>query len=524
MSLRRSTIFVSAILALFLISPNIPAQSILQKANLYSYAEDLTFVSRGPRFGQIAVLQGHEVFGVPMFGRAQAKKLFDLRNVPSQYSTGIAFVESMGLYVVNDPLQKTPLYFVHDSGQLISVRQIQYPTGYQPEHLEGLTYIPFDAPSYWNHLVMVAVDPGSIQRRLLVINLDSQVVSEIPLDLSGASAVGVAFQPPNRLLVTAAIEWQSALALSITALDFAGNILAGPTVVNDTGRFYEGVVCSLDGRVYLAGEGGKLLALGYDLDRQPSADRTYMKTLGLTNPRGLTWDSDRDQHIFSHRRLEASTVELTAVPFDLRGIASTAPLPQEFKLSWSLSFLPDLHLIAMPRRGFCPLCSIGLFTSDGGLAGTVDLSGLDLGPANAISYIPSTHQFVATFPPSKNLYVVSFEGSLVRTIDLTSTLLSGPAAVTFFNPTHPTGGQFLILESPGGGVPTGTHRAIVTDFYGGVLAEFDYLDTLGVWFPGGISEITTGPFSGAFSVLDQRGGWLTVFRLNALVSGRSGRW
>lgn len=79
-------------------------------------------------------------------------------------------------------------------------------------------------------------------------------------------------------------------------------------------------------------------------------------------------------------------------------------------------------------------------------------------------------------------------------------------AATFFNPAHPSGGQFLVIDGP-------TNTAVVTDFAGAVLDKFSIRDTLGLLTPTAVTAITTTRDAGAFAISNGENSELVVFRL-----------
>jgi hypothetical protein len=58
------------------------------------------------------------------------------------------------------------------------------------------------------------------------------------------------------------------------------------------------------------------------------------------------------------------------------------------------------------------------------------------------------------------------------------------------------------------------HRAIITDFDGNLLGEFDYRDRPGVLSMTDVAAVTTGPQAGSFSLVNFDTSALVVFTLD----------
>ena len=101
------------------------------------------------------------------------------------------------------------------------------------------------------------------------------------------------------------------------------------------------------------------------------------------------------------------------------------------------------------------------------------------------------------------LTVLTRKGEVVSKIDLSQKVpkFSGFA---FFNPSHPSGGQFIFLNTMDGG-------PLITDFDGNPLGTFKQRELAIV--SSNISAITTGADAGAFAILDSGNSELVVFRL-----------
>lgn len=488
------------------------AQTVVGRARLGNSTEDITFVNKGLYKDSIAVVDGTEIVIIPA-GRVKAKDAnavapFKLPlNQLNIAPRGLAYVESESLFVYNDPAQRGKLFFCSETGAAATPRTIQYQAGFFPGHVEGLDYIPANSPSYPDHLVMGAVEfleTGETVSRLEIIRRDGVVVAEVipaaqPAD--GNFVVGVAFQSPNRLVV-------SYTDASMDVLDFNGNVLASPAVPANINGF-EGLDELGDGSIAAAGHDEGLLVF-YDKNfvRTPASDRGYQIGFGISQLQGLAWNTSTSQHVVG--RLNPSA--LYNVPADFSAASPFVDTAAAgFNNTRKMTYLPAEQKTAVvsvaPR-------SLLLYDNGGNLVETIDLSpaavGPGLGSPNGVAYIPSTNQFAVRFNgpggEQRRIRIIARTGGApVRTIDL------GPGSSTiiglaFFNPSHPSGGQFLLNVSPG--------RLLVTDFNGNFISEFNARVKLDVMIAGDLSSITTGPQAGAFAILDIDNAAVVVFSLD----------
>jgi hypothetical protein len=159
--------------------------------------------------------------------------------------------------------------------------------------------------------------------------------------------------------------------------------------------------------------------------------------------------------------------------------------------------MPDAHLsaVALRRRGTEP-AQIALYESGGSLREVIDASAIGgLGRPASIDYVPRTREFVLIeSTQTDKLKFLTRDGVLAREIDLALDV----AALAYFNPRHPSGGQFLII----GVDDADAYRAVVTDFAGKPISEFDPRKELGLTFVADVSAVTLGPLTVAFAALE----------------------
>jgi uncharacterized protein YjiK len=476
---------VTAAFALLLL-PTIHAQSVkvLQRARLGNQTEDITYIPNGPLAGNVALIDGYDVFGIH---RGQKPRtLFDVRELGIRISPrGIAYMPSEDLFATNDGLEVSLLFLVDANGAPQGTRTIQYLNGFLPDFNEGLAYIPKSSGVFPDDLILATNSFSLNEARLEVMERDGLVVDEIiPTGFNYITAV--AFHAPDRILVSAADN-------QIWDLDFNGNVVGGPVAIDGIDDI-EGLVQLPTGDIAAAAyDAGKLFFFDKNLRRLQGKDRNYKIGVGVSAPWGITWNSDTNQYLVSSTAGLPQTPQIVAIPETLKSATQVVNLAADgFDGRQKLTYLPGKHLIAATVR---PSHAIVLFDNQGNQVGQIGVSAF--GRPNAICYIPSTKQFVVQFLETPlQLSILDRTGGLVRTIDLSSTALDTIFSVAFFDPHDPSGGRFLVL----GG--TNSNLALVTDFAGNVKREFNYRDALGVISASDVAAITTGPRKGAFSLVD----------------------
>ena len=527
--LLRHSVF-AAIIALYFLTAATPAnsQTVINSSRIGGYSEDITFVTSGALKDKIVILDGFDIFAVENKKKPTGAmdKVFDVK-VPEidVFPNGIAYVASEDLFVLNQNVHTNKLYFFDQSGAYKGRRDIQYLNpAYLPGHLEGLAYIPPSSPFFPDHLVMVVLDDlAGGPQRIEIMRRDGVVEAELyrpdwPASFtSDAGIAGVSFLAPNRLLVTTYDN-------NIWTLDFSGNIVSGPVTLAANSGF-EGIIQLGDTNIAVVDYPQKLLFLDSSLNRLPDKDRNDLIGLDLNRPGGIAWNSDTNRLLIKHDdNLPVSAGGgIAAVPTTLDSAAQIVSLSADI-IRRRLTYLPDEHLIAtLQVSGPAADRAILLYNNDGTFNSQVSLSptslGFNPGQPVALTYIPVTHEFVINFNGGtgdqplerRSLRVLSRAGTLVRTIDLTSTGTTGVGGLDFFN--FGSGDRFIILGSAG--------RAFVTDLNGNsrnsngaLFGEFNSRVKLGLISRADIAAITTGPLAGAFAVVDPQNGEVVIFRLD----------
>ncbi len=511
MTQKRLVSFAAGLLVIAFAVSESRAQTVVQRKRLGNNSEAIAGIHSGPLARNIAIMDGTDVraFSNEGLGNAPARKLFSVLGLAVNIEPrGIAYIDTQQRFVFDDPTQINTLFLSDNHGKAQGTINITRLGGFTPDHVEGLVSLPPTAASFPNDLIEVAISFGSTSTtsRLEVIDPSSgNVVAEIFPQVFSADPdpfdfiTGVGFESPNHLLVGTVDGglWQ---------IDFSGNPLAGPITFSGVADL-EGVAQLDSNRIAVASyDAGKVMFLDGNLNPLVGQDRNYLIGFGLSISRGVAWNSDTGRHLVSFpgaAPVPANAAQVISLAprfgtetrvVDLTGVVSPT----------ALSYLPDEHRIAVAQVGCSPNCLILLYDNSGNLVDQVPVgSGL-----RAMDYIPTTKQFAARSGGSPTtLLFFSRAGALVNSIDLSATGIDAIQGIAFFNPSDPTGGEFLLLSS------VTTHQMFVVDFNGNLRAQFDYRGTLAVVTAEDVAAITTGPLAGAFSLVSSDTSEIVVFRL-----------
>lgn len=506
---------------------DVNAQTTVNRARIGGYAEDITFVSSGALKGQLVMMNGYELFSVELAKKGALNRVCKLDNPElDQFVNGFTFVPTEGLFVMNNAPHPDKLFLFDHACGFKGTRPIQYlDANYRPGHIEGLAYIPNDAPVFPDHLIMVVWDAlGASDVRLEIMRRDGVVVAEIhrpdwPAALLADGGLGdVVYLAPNRLLLSAFHPD------SLWIIDFNGNIVSGPlpTGADGTG---EGIVRLDDGRLVATAYPQSLLLFDKNLNRQPQDDRHDIIGVNLNVPSGIAWDSDANRLLVTHDATLTLQSRVSGLSTALNAATPIVDL-NPFVFTRQTAYLPADDLIAVLRFGGQNERAILLFNTDGTLNSQVSLSpaslGQNFGQPLALAYLPLTDEFVVGFTgvagqgpvlERLRLRVISRTGTLVRTIDLAATGTAGINGLDYFEDPQGGGGRLLLLGSFG--------RMIVTDLDGNsrkpdgaLFGEANVRIKFGLITRNDVAAITSGPLAGAFAVVDSNGGEVVIFRLN----------
>jgi len=469
---------------------------VLQRARLGNQTEDITFVTNGPRADYVAIVDGFQVGGVHSGKRPRS--LFDLHALGIRVAPrGITYMASEELFSITDGLEVNTLFLADSRGRPEGTRPIQYLNGFVPDFLEGLAYIPENSAHFPDHLILAANSFSLNQAFLEIMERNGVVVDQIAIDPSITTYItGVAFHAPDRILVSSGnLIWD---------LDFNGNVIVGPITIDNVSDI-EGLVQISNGDIAAADyQAGELFFFDQNLNRLQNLDRSYKIGINVSVPAGVTWNTDTNQYLVAHAAGLPQTPEIVSIPPSLNKATQVVNLAADgYGGRQDLAYLPDKHLIAATVGASQQI----VFFNNGGVqVGQIDVSAF--GIPNNIDYIPTKKQFAVTFQSAPLVIdILDTKGNFVRSIDLSSTPLDGISCFAFFNPSDPSGGQFLVL----GG--SNANLALLTDFLGNVQGEFNYRAALGSINPVDVTAITTGAQKGAFSLMDVGNAEMVVFNV-----------
>ena len=512
------------LLVLFL-PVELTAQTVVSRARLGGYAEDITFVTTGALKDKVVMTNGYELYATEVGKKGVLTRVCKIDHPEmDQFANGFTFVQSEGLFVVNNSPHPNKLFFFDQNCASKGTRTIQYlNSSYRPEHLEGMAYIPQSSSVFPDHLMMTTWDTlAAGPLRIVIVRRDGVQVAEIArTDWPEQFEFGlgdVTFLAPNRLLVSIYHDD------SLWIMDFEGNIVSGPLPTGGAIGMGEGVIQISDGRVVASSYPQSLLVFDKNLNRQPPDDRHDVIGLNLNLPHGIAWDSDANRFLVLHDTL------VTLGPGGISGLgttlASSTPVIDlsAFPFTRSTVYLPQEDIVAILRQAPGNQRAIVLFNINGTLNSTISLTpaslGQNLGQPIGFAYLPGSDEFVVAFngaPPNQGLErqrlrVISRAGALVRTIDISGTGTGGVGALEYFQDPQSAEDRLMLLS---GG------RVIITDLNGNsrnadgfLLGEFNNRVKFGLITRSDIAAITSGPFAGFFAISDGSGGEVVIFKLN----------
>src|SRR5256885_681024 len=460
---------------------------VLKRARLGNNAEDMEFIRSGRFANQLAIIDGFDVVGVPAMGHGHGgvRKLFGIKKLPLLVRpAGIGYVESERLFVLNDIQQPDQLIFSDDNGNPAGTRTVSFPAGTSVGGVEAIGYISRGSSFFPDHLFEVIYVRPDFTEQIEIIRRDGQVVSEIVPDaaIQEHGIGGVSYVRPDRFLVG---TFDDLLYL----IDLHGNIVAGPVTVSGTGGSCEGVDQTPDGRIVATiYDSGTVYYFDRDLRRLPTDDQSYKVGIGLSRMIGPACNPDPNELLFIGGT--NLTPPLEAVPASLdarRQVANLATDGIDLFNVRDITYLPDEHRIGVSILG--PQ-GVVLYGNNGMLQDFVDFSAA--GRPTIAQYLSATQQFATWLRGTSNrgrIKIVSRNGVPIRSIDLRPLGVTSGFSLAYFDPTHPSGGQLLVLNPSG--------DALIMDLNGNLLSRFAYRGPLDLPFGSfGVTAITTGLYAG----------------------------
>jgi hypothetical protein len=488
---------IAVILVSGLITQNY-AQTALTRKQLGNATEGMTYVRTGPMAGTVVVLDSYQVLAVK---ENSTRRLFSTVPLPVNVGPrGITFIENEQKFVLDDATQVNTLFLADPRGRLVGTLPINYLNGYVPDWIEGLAWLPGSSTLYPNHLLLVAINLTSFETRIEVIRRDGQVVAEILPQIvlpDGQFIVSVAYERSGTLLTGASDG-------TLWRMDFQGRPLAGPgTIPNETS--FEGVAQISEEKIAVVSvTAGQVSFVDATFLPLPIPPWSYKAGYGLSTPIGIAWNPRGEFLVLAPGTYAPSTPQVASLTpwygFNKQVIDLSAD-PNARRLT----FMSDERLIAISHAncgGSPEGCYIGLFNEAGALVEKVPMPyGFP-----SITYISPLHQFAEVHGGSTAIEIFARNGDPIRTIVLSGIGIDTVYGLTYFNPSHSSGGEFLIIGS------NLSHTAFVTDFNGNLISTFDYKQTLGAMEATDVATVASLPFGNVF-VLVEAGGEIVTFYL-----------
>lgn len=404
---------------------------LVRDTRLGNNTEGSTFIANGSNAGQVAVLDGYDVIGIPVNGKAQVQPqtLFTMKNVAwGAFPSGIAYVPVDKTYVFDDQGAPDQLTVVSATGQPLAPRAITYlPSSPPVFSAEGLVYLGDDA-----------VFPGTIARGVWdgefayieIMSRDGVVQRDIKTQLPPAYAYisGLTYLSSGVFLVSTGDE-------NLWAIGVDGSVLSGPTPVG--GAFgIEALTAVPGGRVYAASyTGGTLLAFDNKLQRDPSSDRPFPIGVGISRSFDAVWDPLTAGWAFQ------------GLDQTLQGFVATTPptLDSKESLFRIPGFTSGLTELSDGSFAVCKYAypAILHYSRSGVLLGRIDLVAAGLPPrrCTTLAYLPALDAYAVRLARRPvNVFVVSASGTF-----LGSFTTSAPIAAVATAPDGP-GDEVLVWE------------------------------------------------------------------------------
>lgn len=462
--------------------------------------EDLTTITSGPLSGQVAILDGYEVFLTPS-RRTGAKpvKAFDLYGTSiSGGPRGIAYIPEQSAFVFTNP--RKPKYLLRSDlqGRELPPLELRYPEGFVHYHSEGLAYVPADAPKYAGRIIMVSVQlEPEFKCRLFVVNTQGVVEDEIVLEGN----------LHNEWIATVAYDARAGLWVSqgdnkIHHFDLNGKKLGEAVEIGDA-QSLEGIAGLADGTLFVGDLfDGRLRRLDQKLQRDQEDDREYTIGDGVSFPLALGWRSDI--HRLAVKHLTPNGFRVVDTTPELNEVREEFILEKDSTYQSSMTWIDEEGVYAILRVSSGELWMVD---PQGNKVSSLDLSAHS--PIQAIDYIPSTKQFVllrGAVGSKQELHLVTREGTAVGEFDL-SELAGIDSAVSMASYHWGSAPAFVVGQTPEAGT-----QFVAFNLNGDRLWQMDYREELDIVYPANLSSVD-GNFVQAFAVSDPGSSKISLFPL-----------
>lgn len=504
---KRLLLLLAGLLVVCLSVPEAFAQTVLKHMRLGNQVESIAYISSGPNAGHIVIADGDSLIAFPTEarGNAQPRKLFDFSACPYGIEPrGVAWIESERQFVFTDPWPAATTTFCFTDHRGVMSRNVVFTwpqdMADSGAYVEGITWIPPDAPRYAGDLMFVAAPTACCSpTALFVITPSGEFVARIELDPNlGLSPFSISYRAPGRLVLGGQdVIWES---------DLDGYATAGPYFMDLLGTL-EGIAVLGSGRVATAAHSsGKLIFLDSSLT-QVLGERSFKVGFGLGLVSGLAWNPTTNEFLAWSRDYSPyyELPQIAAIAGDLSSAHRFTDMIPYAGWFWGrMDYLPDENRVAMSRRFVNP-AEIDFFDTSG-LVDKIVYPNRSF-QMRALAYIPPTREFaVSRYSTPTVLEILHRDGTPSRSVDLAAYIPPGGIIfdIAYYMPAGgPPEGEFLVLV-------TGL-RLLRLDFNGNLLLPYDVTTLPANVFC--LKAITTGPYAGAFATVDGNNNELFIFTL-----------
>lgn len=396
--------------------------NVLAQARLGNNVEDADLITNGPNAGQLAILDGWDVVGIPVTGakRTQPHILFSLKGVGFPgFPSSMAYVAPEKSYFFVDQTDNDTLAVTDPQGNEKPIRPITYlpdsPVGPPQCGSEGMVYLNEDA-AFPDTLARTVFD-GECLPYIQVMSREGVVQQDIAVHGLAADEfypTGLSYLPSGRFVMAG--------ATGLYQVDLDGNVVDGPIPIPNAAD-PEGLAASESGRVYATGYvEATVTSFDKTLHLVTGPPRSIQVGVGVSRGLAVFWDPVGERWVTDGLDRDGSSFDVVALSSDLAsadllwhppGDAGIFPPPFLF-----MSEGPD-HTISTCLEA-APF--VQNFTYDGTPADSLDLTtvdGLPVRRCRHVAYLPTLDAYALRLRRpdlATNIYMVSRSGTLLHTI------------------------------------------------------------------------------------------------------------